>query len=95
MLTQTPEWTKAADEIKSTLMKEVRGQFRPEFLNRLDDIVFFEPLSNEMYRGVFDKLVRLINVRLEDQGIGIRCSSEAVDFVLKETTRSPYLGPGR
>ena len=92
MLTQTPEWTKAADEIKSTLMKEVRGQFRPEFLNRLDDIVFFEPLSNEMYRGVFDKLVRLINVRLEDQGIRIECSSEAVDFVLKKRQKEPVFG---
>ncbi len=56
-------------------------QFRPEFLNRLDEIIMFSPLSKANITGIIDLIVEDINKRLADRQISIRLTPEAKTFV--------------
>jgi len=52
-------------------MSQLKNHFRPEFLNRLDEIVMFKPLSKSDIRGIIDLLVKDINRRIEDKEISL------------------------
>merc|ERR1711916_15246 len=65
-------------------MSVVRRHFRPEFLNRLDDIVMFHPLNKTMLREIVSTQMRFITKRLEDRNVDIHLTEEAVDFILTE-----------
>ena len=56
-------------------------QFRPEFLNRLDEIIMFSPLSKANITGIIDLIVEDLNKRLADRQISIRLTPEAKTFV--------------
>ena len=49
------------------VMNDLRAHFRPEFLNRLDEIIMFKPLTKENIRAIIDLLVADVNRRLEDK----------------------------
>jgi ATP-dependent Clp protease ATP-binding subunit ClpB len=70
--------------IKSTVMSVVAQHFRPEFINRVDDIVVFHPLAREHVREIATIQFEVLGKRLEDQEIGIELSSEAVDALVEE-----------
>jgi ATP-dependent Clp protease ATP-binding subunit ClpB len=70
--------------IKSTVMSVVAQHFRPEFINRVDDIVVFHPLAREHVREIAAIQFEVLGKRLEDQEIGIELSSEAVDALVEE-----------
>jgi len=70
--------------IKSTVMSVVAQHFRPEFINRIDDIVVFHPLAREHVRQIATIQFEVLGRRLEDQEIGIELSSEAVDALVEE-----------
>ena len=60
-------------------MNDLRGHFRPEFLNRLDEIIMFKPLTKDNIGGIVDLLMAELNNRLADQEIHIasdRCGEE-------------------
>ncbi len=61
--------------------KELKRLFRPEFLNRIDEIIVFESLSREEIRAIVDLQMREIQARLEEQGIQITLSPEARDYL--------------
>ena len=65
-------------------MKQLRVHFRPEFLNRVDDIVFFTPLSMEEIRQIVLLLVEDLRHRLEDRGIRFEMEDDAVDLAARE-----------
>lgn len=71
------------EQRRSRLMSEVRSFFRPEFLNRLDDIVVFDRLGTGELRGIVDMLVRDLQRRLPD-GMEVELSDEAKAYVLQE-----------
>ena len=74
-----PEFKKAEKAAKSHVMKLLKVQIRPEFLNRIDDIVLFSPLTQKEIKQIVKLQFNLIAKRLESQGVSIRASEEAVD----------------
>ena len=71
------ELEKRYDEIKEQIMNELKKRFRPEFLNRIDEIIIFHPLSEEEIKKIVDLLIAKLNKRLEDRGIKIVLTEEA------------------
>jgi ATP-dependent Clp protease ATP-binding subunit ClpB len=62
-------------------MNELHGSFRPEFLNRLDEIILFKPLTKENISNIMDLLIQDLNRRLADREIKIALTKEAKDFI--------------
>ncbi len=73
------EITEEAREQVSDLLKH---SFRPEFLNRLDEIVFYKPLTKENVGHIIDLLLADLNRRLADKELTITCTQEAKDAIL-------------
>ncbi|SFB53663.1 ATP-dependent Clp protease ATP-binding subunit ClpB [Cohnella sp. OV330] len=73
-----------APAVRDRVMKELSGHFRPEFLNRVDDIVLFKPLSRDEIESIVRKLARGLAERLSERGIALRLTDEAVRFIAKE-----------
>ena len=74
-----PEFKKAEKAAKSQVIKLLKVQIRPEFLNRIDHIVLFSPLTQKEIKQIVKLQFSLIAKRLESQGVSIRASEEAVD----------------
>ena len=74
-----PEFEQAEKAAKAQVMKLLKVQIRPEFLNRIDDIVLFSPLTQKEIKQIVKLQFNLIAKRLESQGVSIRASEEAVD----------------
>jgi ATP-dependent Clp protease ATP-binding subunit ClpB len=69
---------------RNNVMNVVRSHFRPEFLNRLNDIVIFTPLTREHLKGIISIQVSHIAKRLQDRHIRLILTEEAIDRILKE-----------
>lgn len=65
-------------EIKDAVMGELRNTFRPEFLNRVDDIIVFQRLTKENIKEIASRLLAVLQKRVEDMGIEVTFSDEAV-----------------
>ncbi len=70
--------------VKDRVMKELSGHFRPEFLNRVDDIVMFKPLTLGEIGQIVVKLADGLRTRLAERGIGLTLSEAAVRFIAQE-----------
>lgn len=70
---------------RGRVMADVRRFFRPELLNRLDDIIVFEPLSREMLRAVARCAADDITRRLAKKGIQLKWSDDALDLAARES----------
>lgn len=82
----------AADysEAKDKVMGSLKEFFRPEFLNRLDEIVVFDILSPEVIRTIVDIQVGIVVKRLEDKEIKLVISKEVLDYLAKEGYNPQY-----
>ncbi|RLA78006.1 MAG: ATP-dependent chaperone ClpB [Epsilonproteobacteria bacterium] len=69
------------DERKSEVLNELKSHFRPEFLNRLDDIIIFEQLGLEAITNIVDIMFKSIAIKLEDKNIIISMTNEARAFI--------------
>lgn len=65
-------------EIKDAVMGELRNTFRPEFLNRVDDIIVFQRLTKDNIKEIASRLLAVLQKRVEDMGIEVTFSDEAV-----------------
>ena len=72
------------EEARNAVMRELRMHFRPEFLNRVDDIVLFKPLRLEEIERIVDLLMEDIRKRLAERQIKIEMSEAAKEFIAKE-----------
>ncbi|WP_286954375.1 AAA family ATPase, partial [Aminobacterium sp. UBA5277] len=79
------------DQAREAVMAELRQSFRPEFLNRVDDIVLFKPLQKHEIRQIVKLLVRELQNRLKDQRIDLELSDEAADYIV-EAGYDPVFG---
>ena len=79
-----------SDDTKELVMQQVRMRFRPEFLNRLDEIVMFNPLGLAQLRHIVDMNLGLIASRLVDRDIQLEMDDSAVDFVLQQSYDPAY-----
>lgn len=84
----------ATGEIKKDaadmVMNELRGSFRPEFLNRLDEIIMFKPLTKANIGGIVDLVMKELNDRLEDRQIKIELTDAAKQFVIEQAYDPVY-----
>ena len=73
-----------ADEAKAQVHSLLRRSFRPEFLNRLDEIVFYKPLTKEDVTRIIDLLIDKLNERLASQQIHVELTQKAKAFIVDE-----------
>ena len=71
------------DEAREQVRALLRRQFRPEFLNRLDDIVFYKPLTKEETGRIVDLLMEQLGRRLADKRLDIRLTPAAKEYVIQ------------
>lgn len=70
--------------IRDRLLTEVRKAFKPEFLNRIDDIIVFRPLAREHLAEIIKLEVQSVVNRLKDKGIEISLSADALEFLMEK-----------
>ena len=81
----------AGDEVRKAVMEEVRAHFKPEFLNRLDEVVIFESLSQQQLRQVARLLLNDLAAPLaRDNGITLSLTDAAIDHVVQEAYDPAY-----
>ncbi len=71
-------------EVESKVIKELNNYFRPEFLNRIDDIIVFNFLSEEMIKKIVDIKLNKIKKQLEEKRLSISVTEEAKEFLAKK-----------
>ena len=79
-----------SSEAEELVMSQLKNLFRPEFLNRLDEIVMFKPLSKSDIRGIIDLLVKDINRRIEDKEISLTVTDKALDYIVEKAYDPVY-----
>lgn len=73
-----------SDDTKDYVMKEIHQYFKPEIINRMDDIVIFSPLSKAHMKLITDKLINDLNRRLADQHMTIQVTDAVKDWISDE-----------
>jgi ATP-dependent Clp protease ATP-binding subunit ClpB len=76
---------------KQEILDDVQGYFRPEFINRIDEIVVFEPLSREDIRQIVDIQLHGLRGRLAERGLTLELSDAAIDW-LADRGHDPAFG---
>ena len=74
------EW----DEVDAHVRKELHAHFRPEFLNRIDDIILFKPLGEEELRDIVELQVRRVQAMARDRDLELEVTPEAAEVVARE-----------
>ncbi len=72
------------ESARDAVLRELRAHFRPEFLNRLDDVVLFKPLRVEEIERIVDLLTADLRRRLAERGVGLEVTGEARTFVARQ-----------
>ena len=72
------------EQIRELVMKELKTVFRPEFLNRIDDIIVFHQLSRENIKEIAGKMLEVVSRRLLALGITLHVSDEALDKLAEQ-----------
>jgi ATP-dependent Clp protease ATP-binding subunit ClpC len=70
--------------MKQRLLEEVKRTFKPEFLNRIDDIIVFRSLSKEDLYKIIEIEINEVNKRLKEQGVTIELNQEAKEFLIEK-----------
>ena len=71
------------EEASNLVMNDLRGHFRPEFLNRLDEIIMFKPLTKGNIGHIVDLMMADLNKRLADREISLELTPEAKDYIIE------------
>jgi ATP-dependent Clp protease ATP-binding subunit ClpB len=69
------------EETRNKVMNTLRGHFRPEFLNRVDEITLFKPLALTEIKAIVSKLIKVLQKRLSDQHIQLSINEEAKEYI--------------
>ena len=70
-------------ESQDKVMEQLRGSFRPEFLNRLDEIIMFKPLTKDNIGNIVDLMMKDLNDRLAEQEIRLELDPEAKEYIIE------------
>ena len=79
------------EEVRKEVMDALHAHFRPEFLNRLDEIILFKPLVQKDMERIADLVLKDINKRLQDKRLHIEIAKDALEFIL-ENAYEPGFG---
>ena len=77
-------------EAEQMVMERLRTSFKPEFLNRLDEIIMFKPLTRENIRGIIDLLVAELNRRLADRELSVELTEAAKQKIVENAYEPAY-----
>ncbi len=77
-------------EAEQMVMERLRASFKPEFLNRLDEVIMFKPLTRENIRGIIDLLVAELNRRLADRELSVELTEAAKRKVVENAYEPAY-----
>ena len=77
-------------DAENMVMNDLRAHFRPEFLNRLDEIIMFKPLTKSNIGGIIELLLADVNKRLEDKELEIRLTDAAKNYVIDHGYEPAY-----
>lgn len=83
LLESVEEHGEITEEARECVQAKLRMNFRPEFLNRLDEIVLFKPLTKENIAGIVDLIVADLNKRIADKEISISLSEAAKEYIVE------------
>lgn len=81
---------KIKEDARENVMADLRASFRPEFLNRIDEIVLFKPLQRSEIYGIIKKSIAEVEKRLRDRDIHIEVTDGALDFILNASFSPQY-----
>lgn len=70
--------------------QELRHTFKPEFLNRIDEIIIFKPLTKEVIYDILNKIITEIEYRLSDKHLTIELTEKAKEFIIEESYDENY-----
>ena len=73
----------ALENNNEMVMKELQSHFRPEFINRIDEIIIFNPLNKDVIYEILDKIILEIEKRLKDKNIKIKLTDKARDYLVE------------
>ena len=80
-----------AEEARGMIDSLLKRSFRPEFLNRLDEIIYFKPLTKENIKAIVDIAIAMLSTRLSDKRIEISVTDKARDYII-ESAYDPIYG---
>ena len=69
-------------EAEAAVMGDLRAHFRPEFLNRLDEMILFKPLTKDNIRGIVNLIIADLNRRLEDRDLHLELTEDALKYIV-------------
>ena len=78
------------DNAEELVLNELRQNFRPEFINRIDEIIVFKPLHKDVVGEILDKIIREINARLKAKQISVELTSAAREKIIDESFDPNY-----
>lgn len=81
---------KIKEDARNNVMSDLRASFRPEFLNRVDEIVLFKPLQRSEVYGIIKQSVKEVERKLDDRDIKIEVTDGALDFILNASFSPQY-----
>ena len=81
---------KEQSEIHKNVMSELKREFRPEFLNRIDEIIVFNKLTEKEIKQIIDIMLKRVAKRLKEQKIELEVTEELKDFLVKKGTDAAY-----
>ena len=80
----------ASQDKDELVMNELKHTFKPEFINRIDEIIIFNSLSKSVIYEILDKIINEIGNRLKDKYISINITKEAKDFIINNSYNEDY-----
>ena len=89
---QSSDAKEIARSVSDMVLGEVRRTFNPEFINRIDEIIVFEALSDDDLRRITQLLVGQLNANLIDRRLSIRMTTEAIDWIIDLTCKDRSYG---
>ena len=78
------------DNSNELVMQELHNTFKPEFINRIDEIIVFKSLSKNVVYEILDKIIKQIEERLEDKKIKINLSDKAKEYIINSSYDEQY-----
>ena len=79
-----------SEPTKEAVLDEMKHRFKPEFLNRIDDIIVFKALGKESVKNIVNLILEGINERLKEQYIKVEFTDKALDFIVDEAYDPAY-----
>lgn len=78
------------DNSEELVMSELRKTFRPEFINRIDEIIIFKSLSKEVVYDILDKIIKDVEKRLNDKKIKVELTKDAKEYIVESSYDEKY-----